>query len=128
MRFLLGNHVMRFSKVKFCLITELRFRVVPDMSLYAAVENGIHQQYFLGADDVSLEEFMVVLTLGEFQEVYDAVKLCLIYMLNWIIMSSREGSKEEGKGVRHSEMETSDPSGLGFSTRTLTDQSRLLDE
>ncbi|KAK2658922.1 hypothetical protein Ddye_005455 [Dipteronia dyeriana] len=46
-RFLLGNHMVWFSKVKFCLITGLRFGVVPDTGVYVAVENGIHQWYFL---------------------------------------------------------------------------------
>ncbi|KAK2658089.1 hypothetical protein Ddye_011141 [Dipteronia dyeriana] len=68
MRFLLGNHVMRFLKVEICLIPGLRFGVVPDTSLYAAVENDIHHWYFPGADKVSLEELRVVLTLGEFQK------------------------------------------------------------
>ncbi|KAK2650311.1 hypothetical protein Ddye_017800 [Dipteronia dyeriana] len=86
MRFLLGNHMVRFSKVKFYLITGLRFGVVPDRSLYLAVENVIHQRYFPGADEVSLEELRVVLTFREFHESYDVVKLCLIYMLNWILM------------------------------------------
>ncbi|KAK2655723.1 hypothetical protein Ddye_008775 [Dipteronia dyeriana] len=86
MWFLLGNHVVRFSKVELCFITGLRFGAVPDKSLYVAVENFIHEQYIPGADEVSLEELRVVLTLGEFQEAYDAVKLCLIYMLNWILM------------------------------------------
>ncbi|KAK2662987.1 hypothetical protein Ddye_001561 [Dipteronia dyeriana] len=63
MWFLLGNQVMRFSKVEFYLITELRFGLVPDTGLYAAVENGIHQRYFHRADEVSLEELRVVLTL-----------------------------------------------------------------
>ncbi|KAK2648370.1 hypothetical protein Ddye_015859 [Dipteronia dyeriana] len=67
MRFLSRNHLVRFSKVEFYLITELRFGVVPDTSLYAAVENGIHQWYFSGANEVSFEELRVVLTLKEFQ-------------------------------------------------------------
>ncbi|KAK2637918.1 hypothetical protein Ddye_025713 [Dipteronia dyeriana] len=86
MRFLLGNHVVRFSKVKFYLIIGLCFGVVPHMNLYVAVENGIYQWYFPRADEVSLEALRVVLTLEKFQEAYDAVKLCLMYMLNWILM------------------------------------------
>ncbi|KAK2649959.1 hypothetical protein Ddye_017448 [Dipteronia dyeriana] len=66
MWFLLGNHVVRFLKVEFYLITGLRFGLVPNTGLYAAVENGIHQRYFHTADEVSLEELRVVLTLGEF--------------------------------------------------------------
>ncbi|KAK2657391.1 hypothetical protein Ddye_010443 [Dipteronia dyeriana] len=93
MPFLLGNHVVRFSKVKFSLIIGLRFRVVQDTSMYVAVENDIHQWYFLGHDEVSLDDLRVVLTQGEFQQAYDTVKLCLIYMLNWIIMGVDERLK-----------------------------------
>ncbi|KAK2655332.1 hypothetical protein Ddye_008384 [Dipteronia dyeriana] len=125
MRFLLRNHVVKFFKVVFCLFTGLCFGVVSDMSMYAAVENGIHQRYFPEADEVLLEELMVVLTLGVFQEAYDAMKPCLIYMLDWILMgvderfkipvwSSGEGFEEEGEAGRHSEIEASDLSSLGF--------------
>ncbi|KAK2649541.1 hypothetical protein Ddye_017030 [Dipteronia dyeriana] len=86
MRFLLENHVVRFSKVEFYLILGLRFGVVPDIGLYAVVENDIHQRYFPRADKVSMEELRVVITLGKFQEAYDAVKLYLIYMLKWILI------------------------------------------
>ncbi|KAK2656293.1 hypothetical protein Ddye_009345 [Dipteronia dyeriana] len=60
LQFMLGNQSVRFLKVKFCLITGLRFGVVPDTTKYAAVENGIHQRYFPGADEVSLEEIRVL--------------------------------------------------------------------
>ncbi|KAK2665752.1 hypothetical protein Ddye_004326 [Dipteronia dyeriana] len=93
MWFLLRNHVVMFSKVEFCIITGLRFRVVPYIGLYAAVENDIHQRYFPRANEVSLKELRVVLTLREFQEVYDVVKLCLIYMLNWILMGWTRDSR-----------------------------------
>ncbi|KAK2646568.1 hypothetical protein Ddye_021763 [Dipteronia dyeriana] len=83
---MLGNRSVRFSKVEFCLITGLQFGVIPDTSVYAEVENGIHQRYFPGADEVLLEEIRVVHTFGEFQKGYNVVKLCLIYMLNWILM------------------------------------------
>ncbi|KAK2653073.1 hypothetical protein Ddye_012929 [Dipteronia dyeriana] len=81
-RFLLGNHVVRFSNVEFSLITGLHFGVVPDTSMYIAIEKDIHQRYFPRHDEVLLDELRVVLTSGEFQQAYDAVKLCLIYMLN----------------------------------------------
>ncbi|KAK2650622.1 hypothetical protein Ddye_018111 [Dipteronia dyeriana] len=68
MRFLLGNHLVMLSMVGFCLITGLRFRVISDTSLYAAVENGIHHHYFPRADKVLFEELRVALTLGELQE------------------------------------------------------------
>ncbi|KAK2640336.1 hypothetical protein Ddye_028131 [Dipteronia dyeriana] len=78
--FLLGNHLMRFSKVEFYLITGLRFGVVPDTIRYEVVGNDIHQWYFGGIDEVSFEELRVVLTIEEFQEAY------LVYMLNWLLM------------------------------------------
>ncbi|KAK2644815.1 hypothetical protein Ddye_020010 [Dipteronia dyeriana] len=62
MRFLLGNHVVRFSKVEFSLITGLRFGVVPDTSMYVAVENDIHERYFSAHDEISLDDLRVVLT------------------------------------------------------------------
>ncbi|KAK2648698.1 hypothetical protein Ddye_016187 [Dipteronia dyeriana] len=93
MRFLLGNHLVKFLKVEFILVTRLCFGVVPDTNLYVAVENGIHQRYFPRADEVSLEELRVILTLEEFQEAYDNVKLSLIYMLNWILMGVDERLK-----------------------------------
>ncbi|KAK2639065.1 hypothetical protein Ddye_026860 [Dipteronia dyeriana] len=93
MRFLLGNHVVRFLKVEFNLITGLHFGVVADTSMYVIVENGIHQRYFPGHDEVLLDDLKVVLTRGEFQQVYDAVKLGLIYMLNWILMGVDERLK-----------------------------------
>ncbi|KAK2655349.1 hypothetical protein Ddye_008401 [Dipteronia dyeriana] len=58
--------------------------------MYVAVENGIHQWYFPAHDEVLLDDLRVVLTQGEFQKAYDVVKLCLIYMLNWILMGVDE--------------------------------------
>ncbi|KAK2638540.1 hypothetical protein Ddye_026335 [Dipteronia dyeriana] len=86
MQFMLGNQSVRFSKVEFYLIIGLRFGVVPDTTKYAAMENGLYERYFPGADDVSLEEIMGVVTGAEFGKAYDAVKLCLLYMLNWILI------------------------------------------
>ncbi|KAK4859970.1 hypothetical protein QYF36_015187 [Acer negundo] len=60
MRFLLGKHSVRFSKVEFCLITGLKFGVIPDTARY---------------------------------DMYDAVKLCLLFMLNWILMGVDERDK-----------------------------------
>ncbi|KAK2637930.1 hypothetical protein Ddye_025725 [Dipteronia dyeriana] len=93
MHFMLENQSMRFSKVKFCLITGLRFGVVPETTMYAVVENGIHKRYFPGAEEVSLEQIMGVVTGAEFGKAYDAVKLCLLYMLNWILMGVDERFK-----------------------------------
>ncbi|KAK3217897.1 hypothetical protein Dsin_011867 [Dipteronia sinensis] len=59
MRFMLGHHSVWFSKVEFCLITGLKFGVIPDMTTYQ--------------------------TSGIFDQQYDAVKLCLLYMLNWMM-------------------------------------------
>ncbi|KAK2648454.1 hypothetical protein Ddye_015943 [Dipteronia dyeriana] len=73
MWFMLGNHSVRFSKVELYLITGLQFRVVPDTTLYARVENGIKQWYFTGIYEVSFKDLRVVLSLGEFQQPYDAI-------------------------------------------------------
>ncbi|KAK1576467.1 hypothetical protein Q3G72_014125 [Acer saccharum] len=93
MRFLLGKHSVQFSKVEFCLITGLKFRELLDTSTYDVVENGIHQRYFEGRDDVEFGELRAVLRIGVFAEQYDAVKLCLLYMLNWILMALDEREK-----------------------------------
>ncbi|KAK2636187.1 hypothetical protein Ddye_030979 [Dipteronia dyeriana] len=93
MQFMLGNQSVRFSKVEFCLITGLRFGVIPDMTKYAAVENGIHQWYFPGADEVSLKEIRGVVTVVEFGKAYDAIKLYLLYILNWILIGVDERFK-----------------------------------
>ncbi|KAK2652091.1 hypothetical protein Ddye_011947 [Dipteronia dyeriana] len=92
-RYLLGNHMVRFSKVEFSIITGLRFGVILNTSLYVAVENGVHQLYFPGHDEVSLDDLRVVFTRREFQQAYDVMKLCLIYMLNWILMGVDERLK-----------------------------------
>ncbi|KAK2652902.1 hypothetical protein Ddye_012758 [Dipteronia dyeriana] len=81
MQFMLENQSVRFSKMEFYMITGLQFRVVLNTTVYAEVKNGIQQWYFLGADEVSLEEIKGVVTVGEFGKAYDVVKLCLIYML-----------------------------------------------
>ncbi|KAK2658081.1 hypothetical protein Ddye_011133 [Dipteronia dyeriana] len=82
MYFMLGNQKVRFSKVELCLITGLRFKDVPDTSQYAIVDNGIHERYFAGRDEISFGELKDVLSLVQFQQAYDSVKLCLLYMLN----------------------------------------------
>ncbi|KAK2652892.1 hypothetical protein Ddye_012748 [Dipteronia dyeriana] len=99
MQFMLGNQSVRFSKVEFCLITKLLFGIIPDTTKYAAAENGIHQRYFPRADEVSLEEIRGVVTVTEFGEAYDAVKLCLIYMLNWILIGARKEIQDSSLAV-----------------------------
>ncbi|KAK2658325.1 hypothetical protein Ddye_004858 [Dipteronia dyeriana] len=86
MHFMLGTQSVRFSKVEFYLITGLRFGVVPETTMYAAVENGIHERYSPGAEEVSLEQIKGVVTGTDFGQAYNPVKLCLLYMLNWILM------------------------------------------
>ncbi|KAK3227811.1 hypothetical protein Dsin_007673 [Dipteronia sinensis] len=82
LRFMLGPRSVQFSKVEFCLITGLKFGVIPDTTRYEMVQNGIHQRYFNGVTEVDYEQLRVVLRIGVFEEQYDAVKLCLLYMLN----------------------------------------------
>ncbi|KAK2648361.1 hypothetical protein Ddye_015850, partial [Dipteronia dyeriana] len=86
MHFMLGNQKVRFSKIEFCLNTELQFDVVLDTSRYAIVGNGIHEHYFTSRDEISFRELKDVLSLSQFQQAYDSVKLYLLYMLNWILM------------------------------------------
>ncbi|KAK2638722.1 hypothetical protein Ddye_026517 [Dipteronia dyeriana] len=93
MWFMSGNHEVSFSKIEFYLITGLRFGVLPNKTLYASMDNGIHQWCFGGVDEVSFEELRIVLNLGEFQQPYNGVKLCLPYMLNWILMRLDERVK-----------------------------------
>ncbi|KAK2662029.1 hypothetical protein Ddye_000603 [Dipteronia dyeriana] len=93
MHFMLRTQSVRFSNVEFCLITGLQFGVVPETTMYAAIENGLHERYFPGADEVSLEQIRGVITGTDFGHAYDAVKLCLLYMLNWILMGVDERFK-----------------------------------
>ncbi|KAK3205667.1 hypothetical protein Dsin_019713 [Dipteronia sinensis] len=93
MRFMLGHHSVRFSKVEFCLITGLKFGVIPDTTRYGMVSNEIHEQYFSGVDEMDYEHLRVVLRIGIFEQQYDTVKLCLLYMLNWILMGFDEREK-----------------------------------
>ncbi|KAK3224933.1 hypothetical protein Dsin_004795 [Dipteronia sinensis] len=93
MRFMSGHHSVRFSKFELCLITRLKFEVIPDTTRYEMVVNGIHQRYFGGRDEVKYVQLRVVLQIGIFEQQYDAVKLCLLYMLNWILMGLDEKEK-----------------------------------
>ncbi|KAK3230299.1 hypothetical protein Dsin_002180 [Dipteronia sinensis] len=82
MRFMLGKHSIHFSRVEFCLITGLKFRAIPDTTLYEDVENGIHHRYF-GA--VSFTELQARIEHDQWQEQFDAVKLCLQLMVNCVL-------------------------------------------
>ncbi|KAK2653577.1 hypothetical protein Ddye_013433 [Dipteronia dyeriana] len=66
-RFMLGTYEVRFSKVEFCLITGLRFGVVPDTSRYVSVDNGLYHCYFSGMDEILSIELRDVLRLDYFQ-------------------------------------------------------------
>jgi hypothetical protein len=92
MRFLLGQHIVRFSKVDFCLITGVKFGVDPDTTSDDIVQNGVQDRYFHGKE-VEMEELRALLRAGVFHEQYDAVKLCLLFMLNWILMGFDERDK-----------------------------------
>ena len=87
MQFMLGSRSVRFSKVEFCLITELKFGVIPDMTQIEEVENGLHQRYFSSCDSITLEELQARILQGEWQQQYDVVKLCLFLVLK----EGREG-------------------------------------
>ncbi|KAK2652430.1 hypothetical protein Ddye_012286 [Dipteronia dyeriana] len=56
MLFMLGIHEVRFSIVEFCLITGLRFIVVPNTSRYVSIDNGLHDRYFGCKDEISSVE------------------------------------------------------------------------
>ncbi|KAK2654908.1 hypothetical protein Ddye_007960 [Dipteronia dyeriana] len=94
MHFMLGNQDVRFSKVEFCLITGLRFKDAQDTSQYTIVDNGIQQKiYFGGRNEISSWELNYVLSQDQLHQAYDSVKLCLPYMLNWILMGLDERVK-----------------------------------
>ncbi|KAI9197978.1 hypothetical protein LWI28_007883 [Acer negundo] len=46
-----------------------------------------------GRDEVEYAELKAVLRIGVFSEQYDTVKLCLLYMLNWILIGLVEREK-----------------------------------
>ncbi|KAK3230910.1 hypothetical protein Dsin_002791 [Dipteronia sinensis] len=86
MRFMIGPHLVRLSKVEFCQIIGLKFGVIPDTTRYEMVQYGIHQRYFGSVAKVDSKQLRSVLRIGIFEQQYDSVKLCLIYMLNWILI------------------------------------------
>ena len=90
MRFMLGPHSVRFSKVEFCLITGLKFRAILDTDLYEDVPNGIHHKYFHGREEVTFIELEAKIEQGQWEQPLDAVKLCLLYMLNCVLIGAEE--------------------------------------
>ncbi|KAK3225504.1 hypothetical protein Dsin_005366 [Dipteronia sinensis] len=68
MRFMVGHHSIWFSKVEFCLITGLKFRVIPDKMRYEMVHNGIYERYFGGREEVEYEQLRAVLRIGIFEQ------------------------------------------------------------
>ncbi|KAK3185011.1 hypothetical protein Dsin_032297 [Dipteronia sinensis] len=80
MRFMLGNQSVRFSRVEFCLITRLKFG-----DTYDEVENGMHQRYFGGRDVVTFSELEAQIQQGQREQSFDALKLCLLLMVNCVI-------------------------------------------
>ncbi|KAK3185067.1 hypothetical protein Dsin_032353 [Dipteronia sinensis] len=64
MRFILGHHSVWFSKVELCLITGLKFGVIPDTTTYQTIPNEIHERYFKGRGEVEYEHLRVVLRRG----------------------------------------------------------------
>ena len=55
----MGPHIVRFSKVEFCLITGLKFDAILDTDIYEDVPNGIHHKYFHGRQEVTFIELEV---------------------------------------------------------------------
>ncbi|KAK2641862.1 hypothetical protein Ddye_023625 [Dipteronia dyeriana] len=90
MRFLLGNVSVRFSKIEFCLITRLKFGIVPDTSKYLEVENGIHQRCFGGRNEIKIEELKERVQQGQWTEQFDVVKLCLLLLLHVFLIGRDE--------------------------------------
>ncbi|KAK2655897.1 hypothetical protein Ddye_008949 [Dipteronia dyeriana] len=90
MRFLLGNVSVRFSKIEFCLITRLKFGIVPDTSAYLEVENGIHQRCFGGRNEIKIEELKERVQQGQWTEQFDVVKLCLLLLLHVFLIGRDE--------------------------------------
>ncbi|KAK3222973.1 hypothetical protein Dsin_009998 [Dipteronia sinensis] len=84
-RFMLGMQSVRFSRVEFCLITGLKFRPIPDMTLYVDVTNGIHQRYFSGRDLVRFTKLQARIQHERWQGQFDAVKLCLLLIVNCVL-------------------------------------------
>ncbi|KAK3229294.1 hypothetical protein Dsin_001175 [Dipteronia sinensis] len=63
---------------------------IPDTELYKDVSNGIHHRYFGGRDAVTFAELEARIEHGQWTEQFDAVKLCLIYMLNCVLIGAEE--------------------------------------
>ncbi|KAK2635263.1 hypothetical protein Ddye_030055 [Dipteronia dyeriana] len=90
LRFLLGIVSVRFSKIKFCLITGLEFGIVPDTPEYLKVENGIHLMCFGGRNEIKIEELKKKVQQGQWAEQFDVVKLCLLLLLHVFLIGGDE--------------------------------------
>ncbi|KAL5780141.1 hypothetical protein ACOSQ2_010878 [Xanthoceras sorbifolium] len=87
-RFRLGQHIVQFSKVEFCLITRLKFDQISDTSAYADVLNDIHSKYFRKRTDVKVEDVKFLLKRRQYAIPHDALKLLLILMLQNFLYGS----------------------------------------
>ncbi|KAK3222384.1 hypothetical protein Dsin_009409 [Dipteronia sinensis] len=63
---------------------------IPDTELYEDVPNGVHHMYFNGRDVVTFTELEASIEQGQWQEQFDTVKLCLLYMLNCVLIGAKE--------------------------------------
>ncbi|KAK3213396.1 hypothetical protein Dsin_018102 [Dipteronia sinensis] len=63
---------------------------IPDTELYEDVPNGIHHIYFSGRDVVTFAELEARIEQDQRQKQFDAVKLCLLYMLNCVLIGAEE--------------------------------------
>ncbi|KAK3219491.1 hypothetical protein Dsin_013461 [Dipteronia sinensis] len=84
MRFMLGSHNIRFSRVEFCLIIRLKFRAISDTELYEDVPNGITPQVF---------DFEVIPTLAMQFVTHKVVEQPFPRILKWELTWRPRGEK-----------------------------------
>ncbi|KAK2640504.1 hypothetical protein Ddye_028299 [Dipteronia dyeriana] len=87
---MLGPCSVWFSRIEFCLITGLKFGAISNTDLYEDVSNGIHHRCFGGRGAVTFAELKARIQQGQSQEQFDAVKLCLMYMVNCVLIRAEE--------------------------------------
>ncbi|KAK3219462.1 hypothetical protein Dsin_013432 [Dipteronia sinensis] len=87
---LMQQGMVRFFRVEFSLITGLKFGAIPDTELYEDVLNDIHHKYFSGRDAVTFAELEARIEQGQWQKQFNVVKLCLMYMLNYVLIRAEE--------------------------------------